>query len=63
MINELLETLKEDLQEVNEKLKEYENRTYTIENVSSIINDRREYDRLVAEKRVIKLTIYRLKNI
>ena len=63
MINELLETLKEDLQEVSEKLKEYENRTYTIENVSSIINDRREYDRLVAEKRVIKLTIYRLKNI
>lgn len=59
-MRDLKNSLLEDLSIVKRKIKEYEEKTYTIHDVSAITNDRIEYDRVIGEKRTIELMLMRL---
>ncbi|GAA0082900.1 hypothetical protein [Clostridium sp. CTA-6] len=55
--------IEEKIEEVKNKIKEYESKTYTIKNGSSIIiNDEREYNQLIGEKRSLEMMLNLLKN-
>lgn len=62
-MEDLKEVLLEELQEKINKMKYYEEKKYNINDITTIINDRVEYDRLIGEKRNIELTLARIKNI
>ncbi|HCL4447252.1 TPA: hypothetical protein N2D16_002857 [Clostridium botulinum] len=55
--------IEEKIEEVKNKIKEYESKTYTIKNGSSIIiNDEREYNQLIGEKRSLEMMLNLLRN-
>lgn len=54
------ERLLENLKEIKERIKYYEEKTYTIQNISLMVNDRVEYDRLIGEKRSVEIMLMAL---
>ena len=54
------ERLLENLKEIKERIKNYEEKTYTIQNISLMVNDRVEYDRLIGEKRSVEIMLMAL---
>ena len=54
------ERLLENLKEIKERIKYYEEKTYTIQNISLMVNDRIEYDRLIGEKRSVEIMLMAL---
>ncbi|EKS4345179.1 hypothetical protein QB607_003183 [Clostridium botulinum] len=55
--------IEEKIQEINDKIKKYESKTYTIKDTSSmLINDEREYNRLIGEKRSLEMMLNLLRN-
>ena len=54
------ERLLVNLQIIKDRIKEYEEKTYNIHDITRIINHRIEYDRLMGEKRTTELMLMAL---
>lgn len=46
--------VEEQIIEVSAEIKKYEAKTYQIQEMSTMVNDKREYDRLVGEQRTLE---------
>lgn len=56
-MNNMIIRLQEDLEMINEKIKEYERKSYDIFSNTTMVNDRVEYDRLIGQRRGVELAI------
>lgn len=57
-----VEVLKEDLERCKNKIKAYQEKNYSINDITTMVNDRIEYDRLIGEKRTLELTMAKLES-
>lgn len=56
-MNDVIMRLEEELQVINEKIKEYERKSYSILSYTMMVNDRIEYDRLIGQRTAIEQSI------
>lgn len=57
MNNNIILRLEEELDNLTEKIKEYERKSYNIFSSTTMASDRIEYDRLIGSKRGIELSL------